>query len=373
MEYIIFVNKGFEDVACIDIEQFGMSLVKKYEGFIIVKSKHILDVCKYSYSTQLANSVAVFIGKSSEVENLKLPKEVETLLDKTLKFRINSRIGYEEEVGLLFNEYSVDLKNPGFSVELFEHEEEFFLCLDLSGDLSKRDYKLFNSPLSLKGTTAFGILMLSGYKKDKSLLDPFINSGTIAIEAALFSNNIPHKLFNKNFPFTKFNISENNSGKKADMEFFDDIFSKIEKKMKSDDLPITAADPLLKNVTAAKKNAKIARVEKCVEFRRIDIDWMDIKHEKRTFDYIITFIAGTSKHKDQKRLLKEYSQFFYQAEYIIKKSGTLAIACLSKNLLMDAAIPYFDVKETKDFYSGNQLMHLLIFTKKAKNASYANN
>lgn len=304
----------------------------------------------------MANSVSLLLDRNRDIDALKLPNSLSYILPVDGKFRISSKIGFEEEVGELFKDHKVDLKNPDINIELFEFDNEFFLALDFSGDLSKRDYKIFNNPLSVKGTTAFGVLMLSGYKKGGSLLDPFCNSATLEIEAALYSNNISPRFYNKSFPFNRLNLSSDIEG----------LFKGIDSKIKSDKLEITAADPLLRNITAAKKNAKIAGVEKSINFRRIDIDWMDIKHDEKEFNHIITFIPGSSKHKNPSVLQKEFEELFYQSEYIIKKNGVLSILCLSKDLLIESAFKYFELKEIKTFYSGSQAMYLLIFIKRKK-------
>jgi len=352
---LIKINKGFETL-------FDGSHSPKYSEILegekdyalIITFNSLKSLFSYIYTSQIANSVSLIIDRKKDINKLIIPQQLKSLLPKDGTFRITTKIGYEREIGELFKEYKVDLKNPDFNIEIQEFNSEFFLSLDLSGDLSKRDYKVFNNPLSLKGTTAFGALMLSGYKKGKSLLDPYCNSGTIGIEAVLYNNNISPRFYNKNFPFTKLFVN-------IDIESF---FGDMDAKAKYDMLSITVADPLLRNITAARRNAKVAGVEKCMRFRRIDIDWMDIKHNEKQFDYILTFIPGSSKHKSLASLKKEFEELFYQTEYIIKKEGIVSILCLSKDLLIDSASKYFVLKELKTFYSGTQLMYLLLFEKR---------
>lgn len=373
---LIHINKGFEVLFDgVHSPKCSEKLSGDINNAVVVDFSSLEEVYSYVYYTQIANSVSLLLDRKIHFDDLKLPKFSESLLPKEGKFRISSKIGYEEEIGKLFSKYKVDLKNPDFNIELYQFESvggsvygsvdagvdtaerEFFLSLDLSGDLSKRDYKVFNSPLSIKGTTAFGVLMLSDYKKGQSLLDPFCNSGTIEIEAALYSNNISARAYNKDFPFMRLNTED---------VVLEKVFKKVDSKAKSDSLNITAADPLLRNITAAKKNAKIAGVEKYINFRRIDIDWMDIKHEEKTFDHIITFIPGSSKHNNPNVLKKEFEKFFYQAEYVIKNNGQVSVLCFSKDLLMESASKYLEFKEMKNFYSGMQFMYLLIFVKGKK-------
>lgn len=354
---LIFVNEGFERLIELDNDGSKYGLLEKFDGLVIVEFQDYEEICRYIYRTQLANKVNLLIDRKKEIGDLIINDDIKKILPESGKFKIYSKIGEEDIIGELFKRYKVDLKNPDFTINLHKIKDEYFLSVDLSGDLSKREYKIFNTPMSIKGTTAFGVLMLSGYTKGSSLLDPFCNAGTIAIEAALYETGIPTHFYNKDFPFMSLNI---------DKVHYKKILEDIDSRIKNKKLEITSADPLLKNITVAKKNAKIAGVEKFIEFRRIDVDWMDIKHEEKTFDIILTFIPGSSKHKDLKILEKEFHQFFYQAEYIIKKEGKLSVLCLSKDLLMQSASKYFELRETKDFYSGNQLMHLLTFVKGKK-------
>lgn len=352
MRAFISVNKGFEILFDSHKE---IAAEEKLDGAVIAQFDSLHDICVFIYRTQLANSVGLLLDRKKRVEDLKLGEDFESLIRPQSTFRITSRIGYEDEVGSLFKGYKVDLKNPTFNIVLNQIEDEFFLLLDLSSDLSKREYKIFNNPLSIKGTTAFGTLMLAGYVKGQSLLNPFCNSGTLEIEAALYNSGLSTRFYNKQFPFTRLNIDEKELAS---------IFKEVDSKSKQISVDITAADPQLRNITAAKKNAKIAGVDKSLSFRRIDIDWMDIKHEEKTFDLIITFLPGSSKHKSPTVQLKEFDQLFYQAEYIMKKNGSVAILCFSKDLLIEAASKYLKLSDVKEFQSGTQSLELLIFKKK---------
>jgi 23S rRNA G2445 N2-methylase RlmL len=242
--------------------------------------------------------------------------------------------------------------NPASDVPRYKH---FYIGLDFSGDISKREYRIFNSSMSLKGTTAFGLLKMAGYGPKDILLDPSCNSGTICIEAALYSSKLSPRFYSKRFPFTKFSLF-----KDADIERF---FRDIDEKSSEKKLSITAADTMLRNISAAKKNAKIAGVEKLMEFRRIDTDWLDLKFEKDSIDKIITFNPGSSKYKDGSLIKKFYKELFYQSEYVLKDEGFLVILCLKKELLIEAGKEHFQLMREESYYSGDQLMHVLFFRK----------
>lgn len=63
--------------------------------------------------------------------------------------------------------------------------------IDTTGEsLHKRGYRKFTAPAPVSETLAAAILLLSPWKKDRVLVDPFCGSGTIPIEAAMLARNI---------------------------------------------------------------------------------------------------------------------------------------------------------------------------------------
>ncbi|GIU68870.1 MAG: hypothetical protein KatS3mg002_0106 [Candidatus Woesearchaeota archaeon] len=355
---LISVNKGFEILFDGKINPLPLEFIEEDSRTnVLVKFNSFKELFYYTYMNQLANDVSILLDRKKDIDSLVLPSFFYEVMPADSTFKILSKVGYD--IARLFKDYKVDLKNPDFNIYLKNLKDEFFLTLDISGDLSVRDYKIFNTPLSLKGTTAFGVLMLSGYSKGKSLLNPLCNSGVLEIEAALYNSGISPKHYNIEIPFKRLNVD-------FDIEkFFSDINHSIDStKVDPTKIKIVSADPLLKNITAAKKNAKIAGVEKYIDFRRIDIDWMDIKHDENAFDFIITFIPGSSKNKNINTLMKEFDTFFYNSEYILKKTGVLSILCISRDLLLTSASKYFELREIKNFYSGTQLMNLLLLNKR---------
>ncbi len=74
------------------------------------------------------------------------------------------------------------------SLRIYLDNDECSLGLDLSGEaLHRRGWRKAAGDAPLKETVAAGILLLAGYRRHKSLLDPFCGSGTFLIEAAHFA------------------------------------------------------------------------------------------------------------------------------------------------------------------------------------------
>ena len=78
-----------------------------------------------------------------------------------------------------------------YPVRIFLMKDEVMVTLDTSGDsLHKRGYRLLTSKAPLTETLAAALIMLTPWKKDRILVDPFCGSGTFPIEAAMMAANI---------------------------------------------------------------------------------------------------------------------------------------------------------------------------------------
>jgi 23S rRNA G2445 N2-methylase RlmL len=101
---------------------------------------------------------------------------------------------------------SVDLDDP--DVTLFVHvvRDHATMYVDLSGSsLHKRGYRVRGDAgdAPLKESLAACILRLSGWDRERPLVDPMCGSGTIAIEAALWSRRIAPGLTRERFGFER--------------------------------------------------------------------------------------------------------------------------------------------------------------------------
>ena len=80
---------------------------------------------------------------------------------------------------------------PQYTVEVAMLDNKATLTLDTSGvGLHKRGYRRLVAEAQLKETLAAALVLLSFWKPDRPLIDPFCGSGTIPIEAALIGRNL---------------------------------------------------------------------------------------------------------------------------------------------------------------------------------------
>ncbi|MGI5922032.1 MAG: THUMP domain-containing class I SAM-dependent RNA methyltransferase, partial [Syntrophomonadaceae bacterium] len=80
---------------------------------------------------------------------------------------------------------------PRYRIEVSLLKDVATLTIDTSGaGLHKRGYRKLSAAAPLKETLAAAIIMISRWKPDRALIDPFCGSGTIPIEAGLIGRNI---------------------------------------------------------------------------------------------------------------------------------------------------------------------------------------
>lgn len=197
------------------------------------------------------------------------PSDIQSIMKKAMAARLGEKYGvsWMEETG---NEYPV-------RVSLLK--DEVTVAIDTTGEaLHKRGYRKLTSKAPIKETLAAALIMLTPWKQDRILIDPFCGSGTIPIEAALIGANIAPGL-NRSF------LSENWTEflpKKlwyaAAEEANDLILRKVEMNLQGYDIDGEI-------VQAARQNAELAGVEEYIHFQQRPVS--QLKSSKK-YGFIIT-------------------------------------------------------------------------------------
>ena len=161
----------------------------------------------------------------------------------------------------------VDLIHPAFKVYVHIFKNEVSLHLDSSGDpLYKRGYRSDINEAPMKEVLAAGLVKLSGWEKHLQLIDGMCGAGTIAIEAALWANNIPPWYYRNEFGFMKW--------QNFDETLYETIYESSINKIKNEPVEIIANDidnPTLKKAITNTKNAKVDDVVSCINQSFFDI------------------------------------------------------------------------------------------------------
>ena len=166
--------------------------------------------------------------------------------------------------------------------------------IDTTGEsLHKRGYRKFTAPAPLTETLAAAILMLSPWRKDRILVDPFCGSGTILIEAAMMARNIAPGI-NRDFLSEKWSDNNiNNKDKRllTDVYASKDNFDRVRDQAKAEEnhepmeLSIAGYDIDDEVLRMARANAELAGVKDDIHFQRRDV--ADFSSPKK-YGFVIT-------------------------------------------------------------------------------------
>ncbi len=146
-----------------------------------------------------------------------------------------------------------------FTIQVSLLNDRATLTMDTSGaGLHKRGYRQTAGEAPMKETLAAALVMLSVWKADRVLLDPFCGSGTIPIEAAMIARNIAPGL-GRSFAAEEWPILDASVWKEAKKKAYEAIDYDTE-------LKIYASDKDPRMIAIAKENAIDAGVDDCIKF-----------------------------------------------------------------------------------------------------------
>ncbi|MGV3025506.1 THUMP domain-containing class I SAM-dependent RNA methyltransferase [Clostridium thermobutyricum] len=190
---------------------------------------------------------------------------------------------------------------PVYKIEVAILKDKVTLTIDTTGPgLHKRGYRENSGAAPLKETLAASMVLLSRWKKDYTLIDPFCGSGTILIEACMIMQNIAPGL-NRNF------VCE--TWPTMDKEIFDQVREGARNAIKDYDLDIIGYDIDKRVLRTAKNNAVKAGVDKWVKFQERDFKAFSNKHK---YGFIITnppYGERLSDYKEVEMLNKIFGKY----------------------------------------------------------------
>ncbi len=373
MEGFLITPKGFEEIAIKEIEHILNKDSKKiFPGTITFEASHE-EICELTYKAQSAKRVGMLIKnfKIKKIEDLNQEKiswpEIISEEKSIIKAECE-RFGehdfqspqVERKIGeLLTNHFkdkkiNINLHDYTHQIYAYIDDDDCLIGMDYSGfDLSKRDYKLFQTINSLNGSIAFALTQIADYTPKKRILNPYCNDGTIAIEAALFgSKKSPNYYSKKKLLFRYMNQGA-----------FEKLLEKWDKNISDKELEIYAYDEIQAHTKATDKNAKIIGVHKLFKVSKLEVEWLELRFKKNV-DTIIGTIPSESKSIPADKAKKIAHELMYQAAYVLKKGGKIVLLEHREGFFEEEAKKE-DILliEKKEVYIGKQKMILLIFQK----------
>jgi putative N6-adenine-specific DNA methylase len=366
MKGLAITHKGIEDITSLEISEILGSKIKVKESCVEFDVSNYEDIAKICYFGQSIIKV-LNLFKSFKIDSLEdIDKNISSCL-KSIKEFITPKRSFA--VRALIEENSdfetdevcievadsmkldnkVDLKNPDVILFVYIYKDNCYIGIDFAGeDLSKRDYRIYTHYEALKATKAYAMIRVADYCGSGVMLDPFCGSGTILIEAAIHAKKLSQNYYSKD-KFAFLNYLD------IDLEEFDS-FEKVDGK-------IIGYDIEMRHVVAARKNAKIAGVEKEIDFSKVEIEWLDTKFDEGTVDFIITNPPNKS-HKNEKKIEKLYLNFFEKAAFILADNGNVTLITKSYDMIKKAAVAKgFKIEEEKTVRTGEDDFKIVKFVK----------
>lgn len=186
-----------------------------------------------------------------------------------------------------------------YPVRIFLFKDEVMVTLDTSGDsLHKRGYRLMTSRAPLEETLAAALLLLTPWKGDRILVDPFCGSGTFPIEAALMAAHIAPGM---NRVFT----AEQWTGlipKKLWYETAEEARALVDTHVSVD---IQGYDIDAEVLKAARENAKRAGVEHMIHFQQRPVSEL---HHPKKYGFLVTNPPYGERLEEKERLPELYRE-----------------------------------------------------------------
>lgn len=231
-----------------------------------------------------------WVKKASSI-NSKLfsPSDIQSIAKKAMVERMKQK--YHKE---WFKE-----DGAAYPVRIFLLKDEVTVALDTSGDsLHKRGYRTMTSKAPLTETLAASLIMLTPWRKDRILVNPFCGSGTFPIEAAMIAANVAPGM-NRDFTAEEWT---NLIDRKLWYECVKEAEDMIDTTVKVD---IQGYDIDGDVIKAARENAKRAGVEHMIHFQQRAV--ADLSHPKK-YGFIITNPPYGERLEDKADLPELYTQ-----------------------------------------------------------------
>ena len=221
----------------------------------------------------LPRDARFYVAKAASVKSrLFSPSDIQSIMKKAMVERLKPVYGLER--------FPEDGKS--FPFRVFFLKDEVTVGLDTTGDsLHKRGYRRLAAPAPIAENLAASLLMLTPWRVDRTLVDPFCGSGTFPIEAALMAARIAPGV-NREFTACGWaHLFPAKAWTRARDEALDG--ENIEAAKKEADIQGYDIDESM--VEIARENARMAGVEELIHFQKRDV--AELSHAKK-YGFLIT-------------------------------------------------------------------------------------
>lgn len=231
-----------------------------------------------------------WVAKAASIKSrLFSPSDIQSIMKKAMVERLKS----------VYHTQWFAESGASYPVRVFLMKDEVTAGLDTTGEsLHKRGYRKLTAKAPIAENLAAALLMLTPWKSDRILVDPFCGSGTFPIEAAMMAAHIAPGM-NRSFLAEDW---QHITARKSWYRAMDEAESMVDKGIETD---IQGYDIDDKMVAAARENARLAGVEDMIHFQRRGVE--KLSHSKK-YGFVITNPPYGERLEDKESLPAIYRE-----------------------------------------------------------------
>lgn len=242
------------------------------------------------WETYIPEDGRFWVKKASSIKSrLFSPSDIQSIVKKAMVERMKQHYHMD-----WFEETGAD-----YPVRIFLLKDEVTVTIDTSGEsLHKRGYRTLSSKAPITETLAAALIMLTPWRRDRILVDPFCGSGTFPIEAAMMAANIAPGM-NREF------LAEQWTNLIPRQLWYDCVSEAEELVDREIDVDIQGYDIDGEVIKAARDNARRAGVDHLIHFQQRPV--ADLNHPKK-YGFVITNPPYGERLEEKAALPELYSQ-----------------------------------------------------------------
>ena len=267
-------------------------ILVKVGSFKAVTFEELFDKTKaLPWEEYIPENGKFWVKKASSVKSkLFSTSDIQSIMKKAMVERMKSKYhkSWFEEDG------------AEYPVRVFLMKDQVTIGLDTSGEsLHKRGYRKLSGKAPITETLASALIMLTPWRADRILVDPFCGSGTFPIEAAMMAASIAPGM-NRSFTAEAWT---NLVAKKQWYDAMDEANDLVKRDVEVD---IQGYDIDGDVIKVARENAQVAGVDHMIHFQQRALK--DLSHPKK-YGFVITNPPYGERLNEKETLPALYREF----------------------------------------------------------------
>ena len=267
-------------------------ILVKVGSFKAVTFEELFDKTKaLPWEEYIPENGKFWVKKASSVKSkLFSTSDIQSIMKKAMVERMKSKYhkSWFEEDG------------AEYPVRVFLMKDQVTIGLDTSGEsLHKRGYRKLSGKAPITETLASALIMLTPWRADRILVDPFCGSGTFPIEAAMMAASIAPGM-NRSF------TAETWTNLVAKKQWYDAMDEANDLVKRDVEVDIQGYDIDGDVIKVARENAQVAGVDHMIHFQPRAVK--DLSHPKK-YGFVITNPPYGERLNEKETLPALYREF----------------------------------------------------------------